>query len=207
MLVNVPQAGLDVLLYNTNHQSIGNYVMQQLAVLPQHLTAFGSKIIEGAKTTYNYLTNELLNRTIQARVSDSNVYLDNNQIQAYSSFAELQNASLSNQRYLIANPHLRTIFNNQGCDGYSSTYIDPFKGKIGAEHYDYRRVMDGVLTDDPDHAFKVQFFDEQLEFGDRELLNHERTSILRSWKTIDWLLETSPFDFTNSVGEVKMNKP
>jgi hypothetical protein len=106
------------------------------------------------------------------------------------------------QRWIMAHPGVRDSYVNQNCEGYSGTYVNMFGDNVGSNHYDYRRVMDGVPIEEED-GFCLQYFHETLLQGDRELEYGEKMAIVKTWGVIDWMLENSQFDFTNPVGKVK----
>ena len=47
----------------------------------------------------------------------------------------------------MAQPDIRSLYHKGHCDGYSDTYVDMEPGLVGEQHYDYRRVMDGVVEE------------------------------------------------------------
>jgi hypothetical protein len=202
VVLTIPEASVDYVLYGDNRQTVATYLSNQLSQLPSHFNEFGNRMIETVKRTYNYLTDELLHRTIQNKAQQVSAYLDNAGIYACNSFDELQNASVSMQRWIMANPNLRKVYLAQNCDGYSNTYVNLSKTDIGQTHYDYRRVMHGIPVS-TDTGFNVHFYDEDLELGDRKLSHLEVKSILTTWETIDLILGDTKFDFTNTDALVK----
>lgn len=201
-VISMSEAAVDYVMYGDNRQSITNYLSNQLSQLPTHFTEFGNRMMETVKKTYNYLTDELLHRTIQNQTQQAGSYMDNNGIGYCGSFEELQNASVSMQRWIMANPNLRKVYLGQNCDGYSNTYVNVSKNDIEHSHYDYRRVMSGVPVDSED-GFKLHYYIEDLEIGDRKPSHIESVQILSTWEATNWLLEECKFDFTNVDGLVK----
>lgn len=104
------------------------------------------------------------------------------------SVEEIQKALPMMQRYMMACPDIRTIYHKQLCDGYSDSYVDLEPGVVGAEHYDYRRVMNGIgfCYSDEDEKGKfetwkaINYF-EQLREGDEELTFIQRDMVLDAW--------------------------
>ena len=77
---------------------------------------------------------------------------------------------------------IRNEFLKGRAAGYSQPYsaVDP--GHIGAAHYAYRRVMDGVLYKDKCGDYIVNDYIEELLEGDRELTHDEQLDILKTWQ-------------------------
>ena len=59
------------------------------------------------------------------------------------------------KRYIMANPHVREAYQEQRIAGYDGTYKDPFADDTIENHYDYRRVMNGVVVDSVEHDYTV----------------------------------------------------
>ena len=93
---------------------------------------------------------------------------------------------------------LRLMYHQQRCEGYTDTYVDMHPGDVGEQHYDYRRVVDGMVMEQDDELVSVQYFDEIKE-GD-ELDIDDQVAILRTWDSVKAAIEenkedpTSPFN-------------
>ena len=202
MVINVPEGGVDYLLYGDKRGVITNYLYNQLQQLPQTLTDFGKTVYNNVLSSYNYMTDVFTQSNILNQITNQNVSIAGNYVQELNSFYALQSANITMQRYVMANPTIRQPYIDQNCQGYSETYVDLFKGQVGAEHYDYRRVTDGMLMSTPE-GWQVSYYDERLEVGDRELDFNDKAKILATWDAMDWMVENCKFDFTNSNGESK----
>lgn len=112
---------------------------------------------------------------------------------------QFQGASIQMQRWIMSNPTVRQLYHEQRCDGYSDTYVDIDPGLMGEDHYDYRRVMDGVMhiTDDNWHA-KVYL--EELRAGDRDLTHGEKVDIASTWSKLEYLIALNKEDPTSADG-------
>lgn len=201
MVITVPEAGVDYILYGDNRQSVATYLTNQLAALPTHFTEFGNKLVERVKQTYTYLTDDLFHRTLQSRTMEAGSYFNDTGIRICSGFEDLQQASPSMQRYIMAHPGLRQLYLDQNVAGYGATYVNSYTG-VGPTHYDYRRVMSGVPVHNED-SFDLHYYDEELEPGDKLPSYNEKVAIISTYETIDWLLKESKFDFTNPDSIVK----
>lgn len=111
-----------------------------------------------------------------------------NNIVPLESVPELQAAKPVMQRYIMAMPMLRELYNQQLCDGYSDSYVDTEPGAVGDNHYDYRRVMNGVVqcyTDSDSKGefdtFKAVTYFEELHPEDHELEFTQKNIILDAW--------------------------
>lgn len=113
---------------------------------------------------------------------------------------QLQGASINMQRWVMANPLVRDFYHNQRCDGYSDTYFDVEPGFVKEDHYDYRRVMDGVMQYKEDGSWYVKCYLEELREDDRDLTHGEKMDIIQTWTKLDYLMTLNKEDPTNPEG-------
>ena len=200
-VINIPEAGMDYVLYGDNRAIVGNYLYSQLQQLPNTLTEFGAKVYNTLHDSYNYITDKFTQQNIINSLADQNVNISNSMIFELMTFDSLQTANLTMQRYIMANPVIREKYINQECDGYSNSYKNIFGKTMLKDNYDYRRVTNGIATDiDNGTGFEVNYYHEDLYPGDKELEFHEQVKILNSWDASNWLIENCKFDFTCQVG-------
>ncbi len=94
------------------------------------------------------------------------------------------------------------MYHEQRCDGYSESYVDRFPGQVGENHYDYRRVMHGMVQDDQEHDWKSTFYLDELFEGDRELNFDEQVDILNTWDVVRSYLSKGQDDPTSQFGNM-----
>jgi len=208
MVIDVPQAGMDYVLYGDKSNVISNYLYNQMQNLPTAFNAFSQKVHDSLMTSYNYVNDKLTQYGIMNQLSNSGVKIVDNYFEELLSFQQLQNANLTMQRWVMTHPQVREFYLNQNVDGYSDTYKNVFGKDAGDKDYNYRRVMDGMLQDNPDDSWVTHYYDEDLIIGDRELNHFEKVKILSTWDAMDWILNNCDFkyDFTCKSDEpVKRN--
>lgn len=113
---------------------------------------------------------------------------------------QFQGASLQMQRWVMANPTVREYYHDQRCEGYSDTYVDVQPKLRGEEHYDYRRVMDGMVQYDEEDNWFAKIYCEELIEGDRDLTHGEKTDILYTWSKLEYLMALGKDDPTSPEG-------
>lgn len=124
-----------------------------------------------------------------------------NSIYAATNTEQLQTANLVMQRYIMAEPNLRDLYLNNLTEGYGDTYVNNHGDSIGVNHYDYRRVMDGMLVVNDD-SMQFSTFYEDIPEGDRELTLHEKVDILKTWNAVNIALSENEMDPTSPVGNL-----
>lgn len=191
------------LMYGRPHEGTMRFIENQVGFVSQALTDAGARFMDTARDMYSHLEGSNAMRAIRAvgRAVRSLWQLD--EIKELIDIGQLQHAPLSMQRYLMAEPTIRGLYQQQRVDGYSDTYVDIFPGTIGEEHYDYRRVMDGIVVEDaePDengeYGWTATSYLEELLPDEPDLLLVEQLDILASWGGLKAAVEKGGEDPTS----------
>ena len=159
--------------------------------------------MQGAREIYDRVANSQAVQYAKAYMRQSNNFFDPNAIIPIDSLEGLQQASVGMQRWIMAQPDIRTLYHQQLVDGYADTYVDMHPGVVGSEHYDYRRVLDGIITEGSEEDgydwVTTQYPDDLYKY-DRELTIGEKTDILNIWDIVKLYSEARKEDPTNPHG-------
>lgn len=120
-------------------------------------------------------------------------------IYGYGSLEQLQSAQSVMQRYILAQPDLRQLLQQQLIDGYSDSYKERDAGVIGWGHKEYDQVMHGVMESDGDELKFGYSFDLELE-PEHQLDVLSQQDVLYTWSTIRKILKDTDDDPTNIFG-------
>lgn len=190
----------------TPHQGTINFIQGQFLKPSANLTEAGRVFHEKAKISVDQALNSSAMRLAQAAVRKLDNLWGEDTITYLRTIGAIQQAPIVMQRYIMAQPAIRKLYNAQKCDGYSDTYIDVYPGTIGNDHYDYRRVMDGVITfatvpsDSSDAELpsweSVTYLDE-LNIDDNDLLFESQVDIIDTWNVIENHLNAEKDDPTS----------
>ena len=123
---------------------------------------------------------------------------DADEIRRLRTILDIQLAKSTMQRWNMANPVLRQLYHDQRVDGYSETYVDNHPNDIGENHYDYRRVMNGIAVEVDDRLLCTTYPDEL--YDERELNIEEQTDILMTWQEIERIIAEGKEDPTSKWG-------
>jgi len=202
-MVQVIQAGpeaFDLLLYPEQSPINTMYLQNQFNRFTETLTEAGNTFMQGAKQLFEYAQNNDLIRQAKAAIRTAKAYFHPNMVRSLETLEELQAATPVMQRWIMAQPDIRSLYQRQLLDGYGETYADLHTG-VGVEHYDYRRVMHGVGVDvDDGEEWVVHLYPDDLVDGDRELEWNERVDILRTWDILEMYAKARQEDPTNPYG-------
>lgn len=181
----------NALLYDQHHPATVQYLRNQV----DNVVAYSQTLTSAAKdffsNTRNVLEEAVGNEAIRrarAALQRAGHVFQRDEIRVLSTVEDMQNAPLTMQRWIMAQPYVRGMWQAQRCDGYSETYIDVDPGNIGPNHYDYRRVMTDIVDDEPDGEgsdFVIYHYGDEIKEGDRELTFSEKIEIITVWDLIE----------------------
>ena len=199
--MNIVSGGYDVFLalaYGEQSPVAAEYFKSQMALLPtiQVIGDIGRSFVQGAKATYERFNNSEAMQLVRAATRQAAALFQPEVIRSIFDFADLQTATITMQRWIMANPMIRKMYHDQRCEGYSDTYVDADPGKVGEAHYDYRRVMSGVVQVEED-SWEAKFYIDNLRDGDQELSNMDKTDILSTWRIAELFMGMGESDPTS----------
>lgn len=197
-VLTLSEGALDMALYGSKAPILNNYLQQQLNQLQPAFNTFASRIYDSIRSSYDWINNKMVQYGILNELNQAGMTAIDNYYMDCLSFEQLQQANLTMQRWIMCHPQVNQYYIDQNIDGYSNTYQNVFGKGIGEDNYNYRRLMDKVLTSEDDDTWQVKYHLEELLPGDKELDHYEKVRILHTHDAIDWILKTCQFDFTNT---------
>lgn len=175
------------------------YFKQQLENIGTNLNEQAKVFYQDVQDLYNKFNSSEAMRLMRSAMKSAASLFNDNIIRPLTTVDELQNASLQMQRWIMANPIIRQMYHDQQCDGYSDTYVDIEPGKVADQHYDYRRVMDGIVVCNEDQEYFTEYFEDLYE-GDRDLILSEQSDVLRTWEVLEVMVKAMKDDPTSQYG-------
>tara|TARA_Y100000592_G_C5383130_1_gene274458 strand:- start:192 stop:815 length:624 start_codon:yes stop_codon:yes gene_type:complete len=182
--------------HNAGDYRAKEYLQNQYERVSSLLTETSSKAIGFAKARFEEAYSSGAMRIAKAASRKVRNIWTSDDIFPLLDVGALQQAKPTMQRWVMAEPGTRKLWQNQQLDGYSGTYIDMHPGDIGEDHYDYRRVMNGVMVEQKDGSLvATNYFDDLVE--EEELDFEEQDYILDTWEAIKVARATSNDDWTS----------
>lgn len=185
------------LLFGEPSRALYDFIGQQYATATTALSESALRWAEKTRGVFEKIGFDDAMRSARAAV------LKLGQLGQYSGVMELttmeamQAASPMMQTYIMANPMVRQLWLDGGCDGYSGSYRDNTP-LVGEAHYVYRRVMDGVVVDNPDGTWEATTYLEELIHERDELHLEQQKDVLRTWARAEAALRAKMSDPTSS---------
>lgn len=197
-MIQLSDASIDTYLYGDNSQVVSSYLTEQMSRIPTSYNEFGERMWQSMQNAYSYVNDQNLRMGVMTELTRNNVNYIHNHFSSLGSFEDLREANVTMQRWIMSHPYLKQQYLNQNLEGYSGTYTNFNNEGYGVDDYNYRRVYDGVLRDTDKDEWEYTYYLEDLEEGDSVLTWFEKTTIMNTHETIDFLLSHSAKDFTST---------
>lgn len=201
--MRIVQGGIgafNALAYGVPDQGTLAYFNTQLSGIQNLVGEYGNMFKNAISETYDrFLSNEAI-QAARLALTYSNTIENLNAIRQFTLMEEIQSAQSEMQRWIMSNPYVREIYHDQRCDGYSDSYVDLDPGKIGDNHYDYRRVMNGIVQETDDGDIRWVEYSEDLRDGDSELHINQQAAILQTWDVVEMFFKAGHQDPTDPYG-------
>lgn len=193
-----PNVAFNTLLFPDQNHSNQLYIQEQLSNFSNTISDVGRKWLGGVTDLYNSINSSYAAQVARSAIKAA-TGMFNNRIVELNTIQDFQLAKPIMQRWVMANPTVRERYHQQTCVGYVDTYVDIEPGKIGEQHYDYRRVMTGVIQTKDNDEFSMHYFDE-LKEGDFDLSHSDKVTILKSWELAERFMKAYDQDPTCPLG-------
>lgn len=178
-----------------------NYFMQEIenarSLVGDAFGTFGRKFVEGAQNLFERFNSDRAIEIAKAALNQVTGIFQADIIRNIQNLSSFQIATPVMQRWVMANPVVRELYHDQKCDGYSESYVDLEPGKIGPDHYDWRRVNNGAVQFDEQGNWYADQYAEELRPGDEELSTEDQFRIRNTWHNLEQLLFQSMKDPTS----------
>lgn len=159
---------------------VNQYIQQVGSVIPMYAESIRQKYDEIVSSSAVQYISVLKNRL--------NSVWQTNSIRYLNDIDQLQQAPSVMRRWIMAQPDIRQMYQNNAISGYGERYEDKHPDQLGYQHYDYRRVMNGVVYKDNDLLQSTQYYEHVDE---KDLLNIvEKSSILSTWDYLSHVIDS-----------------
>lgn len=189
--------GMLVSFYGMPHPATLAFLDRQVHNMSDSLTAAGRQFMTKAEELYDRFSSSHAMRLMRAAARAATHFWESDTIRYLADIGAMQNAPPTMHRWIMAEPTIRNLYHENRCDGYSNTYVDAFPEDVGVDHYDYRRVMNGVVEETEDGGWKATTWYEELLEGDQELSMEEKNDILDTWWAMKQMIKAGGEDPTS----------
>lgn len=190
----------DALVYGQSHPNTVNFLQNQFNNFGSMLNDAGRAFMERGRSAFEHFNGANAIRFAREAVKTVQGIFEVQRIRELSTLSDMTGCNDIMQRWVMANPVVRQKYFDQKLDGYSDTFTNIHGMDIGAQHYDYRRAMDGIAVFDSEGDWKITEYVENLVEGDRDLIFEEQIDIHRTWSAMEVIMAIGKDDPTSSTG-------
>lgn len=181
MQVNVIDGGrqaFNAMLYNVPSQNTLHWLNNNISRAKNVLGGVADGLVDASINLYNRVNSSSVINAAKELVGSQGGH--GNQYMIYGlSDRTMGGANYIMQQYIMANPQVQRLYNDNMCYGFEETYFNPEPGVYGEDRYDYQRVMSGVLQeDDEDNCMVIKHYSNCDE---TEISVNDQFLILESW--------------------------
>jgi hypothetical protein len=180
--MRIVQGGINAfngLAYGEQSNDVIDFFRTQASNIPTLMGRYADNFKTAISDLYNTFYNDTVLQAARLAIHHAGSAATADCVKLFSELVHFQTASPLMQRYIMAEPTIRDAYHKQRIDGYSETYVDAEPGKIGDAHYDYRRIMTGIVHEDKEGNDKCTIWVEDLRYDDaRPLMIQEQAAIL-----------------------------
>ncbi len=202
MLAFTADDAFNAFVYPEKHPSGVQFLRNQFSNFTGVLTGAANDFIQASRQQIDRFTSnaalDFARNVVKSVMGTSTITTD--RITTLFDLQQLQGASNQMQRWVMANPIVRELYHEQRCEGYVDTYVDVQPGLRLDDHYDYRRVMDGVMQFDQTDGWYAKFYVEELKENDRDLTHGEKVDVIQTWSKLEYLIALNKEDPTSPDG-------
>lgn len=178
-----------------------NWIQDRTQALMSTVSATTAGWFNKARTFYQTITETDAVQALRNLTAKADLSWKGNNVHLCTSIEQIQASNPVLQRYLMAEPNLRQLFLNQSCEGFAGVYNNVHGNAIGVNHYDYRRVTDGMLMVTESQVEWNDFY-ENIPDNDKELELYEKADMIRNWNLVNIALDANEMDPSSPIGNL-----
>jgi len=186
MQVRTIQGGeqaISALLYKQQDPSLLQYLQNNIQAGADALGGVADNFVNQAKLMYDKFNNSALINASKALLYSTGTHFSQDIIIPVA-YDNLGTTNLIMQQYIIAQPDVNKLYQDNMCSGYDGVYLDRENGITGTDRYDYRRVMDGVIQHDDNHNGEAYIMHYSQDDEEEELSFMDKSAILDTWANV-----------------------
>lgn len=188
------QAAFDALVYPPADNRLLTYLNNNIQSAITTTNALSDRFVSTVKNMYDKFNSSAALNASKALLHRVGMHFNQNVIYPVNENS-IGSANLIMQQYIMANPTVNHLYEQNRCYGYTDTYFNYEPNTYGKERLDYQRVMTGVLQFDKggDDGYVVHYSNGDTQ---DDLHHMDKISILDTWNVVELLIarEIDPTD-------------
>lgn len=185
--------------YGPRSEEVSNFFLSKVDTLQSIIPDTYANLYQDIRTNATYVNSDYLRAMGENLLAHVGSMWKGDNIRPLNTVAELQAAPLSMQEYIMAEPTVRKLFHEQGCDGYSETYVDVEPGCIGQDHSTYRKVHHGItIVHEDDTETTSVYHSDMVDDGYDDLTISNKVDIMTTMAAVKAAVLAGKQDPTSS---------
>lgn len=202
------EGAINELVYGSRSDALITELKQQISIQNPMLTEQGRLHAQHAHRVFEEVSGWDVVRAARRAVAAAEGYVQSSQIALYETVEQFQMAPPRQQRWIMAHPETRRLFQAGRIDGYSESYVDIQPDAIGRDHYDYSLAIHGVTRGyefvkedgEVDLKYENTQIKRDLASWDEPLSQRNILDIARLHQVQDGFCKEGGDDFTSRFG-------
>ena len=179
-----PDIAMGITLNTQQDQATLNYLQANYESFMAKAKQLNNEFVGAVKGVYNYFNNSGIVQKTKDILIRNGSNLSNDSIYILNS-ETVFNPGLLMKNYMMANPHIYNLYQENRCSGYEDEWHDNEKGTPAEWRNDYLYAIDGIgqWDDDNDELVITHYHGV-----DNPLSTRERLAINESWDTLNFMM-------------------
>lgn len=190
---------LGSVLFGQPNQGTVNYFEQVKERVAAKSSSYAAEFIQTSNQIFDSVYSARALELTRAAINKAGALFDPDVIKYLHTLTELQLAKPTMARFIMANEVVRQRFIDGRCEGYGDAYPDHQPGAIGENHYDYRRMMNGMVqVDEETGEGGYKIYCEDLREGDENITPNQQLDSYNTGKRAEFFMLMAAKDPTSS---------
>ena len=180
-VLNGGDATFNALVYPPPDNNLLTYLQQNVEHAKATMGGISDHFVSMASNMYDKFNSSQVINAGKALLFGTESHLNQNVVYPVV-YGHLGESNMIMQRYIIAQPDVNALYQQQTCEGFQETYMDFEPDNEGTERMDYRNVMDGVVQYDEDGSAYIMHYVDSNEY--EPLDTFDKFSVLQTWDSV-----------------------
>jgi len=187
-------------------QSIGqyqNFVNQTNAIQPTGVSDWLKSKVDNLQQNFtSFVNSRLWEYSTRLLGEGKGEYVGRFDIGYLGTIEGLQSAEGLMQNYIMANPNVMKLYQDEIIDGYGGKF-SPLCSGIGRDNFFFRQANNGVLRQEGEGEEQQWLRTHFHDSTGNKLSFRERVNIHKTWNAVNEHLATTYLDITSPMGEAR----
>lgn len=197
---------IDALLFGAPLASNQSFIKSEINRFASSAVGeFGTQLASRMRNLYESFHNSAAMNMMQAALNQTRALVMPDTIYRFNRIEDFQIAQPQMQRLIMANPVIRKLYQEQRCDGYSDSYVDPYPGLLGPNDPIWQSVENGHVVEDASGEISWTNYSKAYDetHGELHLNQAQQHAIFPTWRALEKIVEKGEYDPT-SVWNTKL---